>query len=175
MDAFADARRHFTAYREMTRAVRERFAYQVGAVVDGVDYWGMFATFLGERFAAVPGVARLTNRHPLAHHWAIGDITVQLKSDTGNLPLDQLTLTGVNESASDGSPETVILTWDHDHSERYAPAFVQLDGKQEAWRLPITALVAEPTIAVPAMPRKAMLTSTRPDIATGGDAAAEQS
>src|SRR5258707_151976 len=109
LDAFAEARTHYTTHLEALSEMRERFSYPVGAVVDGIQYWGMFATLLNERYAAVPGVARVTNRHPLAHHWTLGNITVQLKSDTGNLPLDQLTLTGVNESASDGSPEMVIL------------------------------------------------------------------
>lgn len=175
LDAFTEARTKFAAQQRAMREVRDRYRYAVGAVVDGIDYWGMFATFVDERYATVPGVARVSNRHPLAHYWTIGEITVQLKSDTGNLPLDQLTLDGVNASTSNGSPEIVVLTWDHDHSERYEPAFVQLDGRREAWRLPITALVAEPTAAVPTTPRKATLTSTRPGIAAGGDVAAEQS
>jgi hypothetical protein len=175
MHAFTDARTTFTKHREATKEIRDEFARQVGAVVDGIDYWGIFATNLIKQYEQVPGVARV-NRHPLAHYWTIGNITVQLKSDTGNLPLDQLKIPGVHEGASNSLSEIVILTWDHDHSERYAPAFVQLDGKREAWRLPITALLAEPVATVTTERRKATVTSNRPDIAAGGDATtAEQS
>lgn len=175
LDAFTDARTAFTRYREAVREIRDRFASAVGAVVDGIDYWGIFATLLVEQYERVPGVARVINRHPLSHYWTIGDLTVQLKSDTGNLPLDQPMLPGVYDGAADGLSEIVILTWDHDHSERYAPAFVQMDGKREAWRLPLDALVAEPTAVVPVTPRRATLTPTKPGIAAGGDVAAEQS
>lgn len=175
MTAFTDARRTFNKHREATKKTRDRFARQVGAVVDGVDYWAMFATNLVGQYDKVPGVARV-NRHPLAHYWTIGNVTVQLKSDTGNLPLDQLTIPGVNNGSSNSLSEIVILTWDHDHSERYAPAFVQLDSKREAWRLPITALVAEPAAVIEADRRRATVTSGRPDVAAGGDATtAEQS
>jgi hypothetical protein len=169
MHAFTDAQTAFTKHRESIKEIRDRFASQVGAVVDGIDYWGMFATNLVEQYEKVPGVARV-NRHPLAHYWTIGNITVQLKSDTGNLPLDQLTIPGVHKGASNSLSEIVILTWDHDHSERYAPAFVQLDGKREAWRLPITALLAEPVATVTTERRRATVTSNRPGIAAGGDA-----
>jgi len=169
MDAFTDARTAFTQHSEATKEVRDRFARQVRAVVDGIDYWGMFATSLVEQYEKVPGVAR-TIGHPLAHYWTIGNITVQLKSDTGNLPLDQLTIPGVNKGGSNSLSEIVILTWDHDHSERYAPAFVQLEGKREAWRLPITALVAEPVEKVATDRRRATVTSSRTDVAAGGDA-----
>jgi hypothetical protein len=175
MDAFTDARTAYTKYREATKKIRDRFARQVGAVVDGVDYWAMFATTLVERYEKVPGVVR-TIGHPLSHYWTLGNITVQLKSDTGNLPLDQLTIPGVNKDGSNSLSEIVILTWDHDHSERYAPAFVQLEGKREAWRLPITALIAEPVEMVATDRRKATVTSSRTDVAAGGDATtAEQS
>jgi hypothetical protein len=175
MDAFTDARTAFTKHREAMKETRERFARQVGAVVDGIDYWAMFATALVEQYEKVPDVAR-TIGHPLAHYWTIGNITVQLKSDTGNLPLDQLTIPGVNKGGSNSLSEIVILTWDHDHSERYAPAFVQLDGKRETWRLPITALLAEPVATVATEPRRATVTSSRTDVAAGGDATtAEQS
>jgi hypothetical protein len=175
MDAFTDARTAFTKNREATKETRDQFASQVGAVVDGIDYWSLFATYLVAQYEKVPGVSRV-NRHPLAHYWTLGNITVQLKSDTGNLPLDQLTIPGVHEGATNSLSEIVILTWDHDHSERYAPAFVQLDSKREAWRLPITALLAEPTNAVEAERGKATVTSSRPDVAAGGDATtAEQS
>jgi hypothetical protein len=175
MDAFTDARTAYTEYREATKEIRDRFARQVGAVVDGIDYWAMFATALVEQYEKVPDVAR-TIGHPLAHYWTLGNITVQLKSDTGNLPLDQLTIPGVNEDGSNSLSEIVILTWDHDHSERYAPAFVQLEGKREAWRLPITALVAEPVEMVATDRRRATVTSSRTDVAAGGDATtAEQS
>jgi hypothetical protein len=169
MDAFTDARTAYTKYREATKEIRDRFARQVGAVVDGIDYWAMFATTLVEQYEKVPGVAR-TSGHPLAHYWTLGNITVQLKSDTGNLPLDQLTIPGVNKDGSNGLSEIVILTWDHDHSERYAPAFVQLEGKREAWRLPITALVAEPVEMVATDRRRTTVTSSRTDVAAGGDA-----
>jgi hypothetical protein len=169
MYAFTDARTTFAKLRESTKEIRDRLARQVGAVVDGIDYWSIFATNLVERYEKVPGVARV-NRHPLAHYWTIGNITVQLKSDTGNLPLDQLKIPGVHEGASNSLSEIVILTWDHDHSERHTPAFVQLDGKREAWRLPITALLAEPVATVTTEQRKATVTSNRPDIAAGGDA-----
>lgn len=175
MDAFNDARTAFTTNLEATKATRDRLASSVGAVVDGINYWGLFATNLVAAYEQVPGVARV-NCHPLSHHWTIGDITVLLKSDTGNLPLDQLTIPGVPTGATDGSSEIVILTWDHDHSERYAPAFLQLDGKREAWRLPITALVTEPVATATTEQHKATVTSSRTDIAAGGDAAtAEQS
>jgi hypothetical protein len=175
MDAFTDARTAYTKYREATKEIRDRFARQVGAVVDGIDYWAMFATALVEEYEKVPGVARTTG-HPLAHYWTLGNITVQLKSDTGNLPLDQLTIPGVNKDGSNSLSEIVILTWDHDHSERYAPAFVQFEGKREAWRLPITALIAEPVEIVATDRRRATVTSSRTDVAAGGDATtAEQS
>jgi hypothetical protein len=169
MYAFTDARTTFTKLREATKEIRDKLARQVGAVVDGIDYWSIFATNLVERYEKVPGVARV-NRHPLAHYWTIGNITVQLKSDTGNLPLDQLKIPGVHEGASNSLSEIVILTWDHDHSERHTPAFVQLDGKREAWRLPITALLAEPVATVTTEQRRATVTSNRPDIAADGDA-----
>jgi hypothetical protein len=169
MDAFTDARTAFTKHREATKEIRDRFARQVRAVVDGIDYWGMFATSLVEQYEKVPGVARTTG-HPLAHYWTIGNITVQLKSDTGNLPLDQLTIPGVNRGGSNSLSEIVILTWDHDHSERYAPAFVQLEGKREAWRLPITALVAESVEMVATDRGRATVTSGRKGVAAGGDA-----
>jgi len=169
MDAFTDARTTFTKHCEATKEIRDRFARQVRAVVDGIDYWGMFATSLVERYQKVTGVAR-TSGHPLARYWTIGNITVQLKSDTGNLPLDQLTIPGVNKGGSNSLSEIVILTWDHDHSERYAPAFVQLEGKREAWRLPITALVAESVETVATDRRRATVTSSRTDVAAGGDA-----
>ncbi len=176
MDAFTDAQTAFTKHREAMKEIRDQFASQVGAVVDGIDYWGMFATCLVAQYEKVPGVARVGDRHPLSHYWTIGSITVQLKSDTGNLPLDQLTIPGVHTRATNSLPEIVILTWDHDHSERYAPAFVQLDGKRETWRLPITALLAEPVDTVATERRKARVTSNRPDIVAGGDATmAEQS
>lgn len=170
MDAFTDARTAFTKQLEATKESRNRLARQVGAVVDRINYWSIFATNLVAQYEKVDGVARVGERHPLAHYWTIGNITVQLKSDTGNLPLDQLTIPGVNEGASNSLSEIVILTWDHDHSERYAPAFVQLDGKREAWRLPITALLAEAVAAIATEPRRATVTSSRTDVAAGGDA-----
>lgn len=173
MNAFNDARKAFTQNREATKETRDRFANAVGAIVDGVDYWGLFATNLVAEYEKVPGVARVS-RHPLAHYWTVGNITVQLKSDTGNLPLDQLVIPGVHKGATNSLSEVVILTWDHDHSERYAPAFVQLDGKREAWRLPITALIAEPTTTVTADRPRATVSSSRPDAAAGEDATAAE-
>lgn len=174
MNAFNDARKTFGKNCEATKTTRDRFTSQIGGLVDGVGYWAVFATNLVEEYEQVPGVVRLDS-HPLAHFWTIGSITVRLKSDTGNLPLDQLTIPGVDTRATDGSPERVILTWDHNHSERYAPAFVQLDGKREAWRLPITALLAEPVATVATERRKPIVTSNRPGIARGDVTAPGQS
>lgn len=173
MDAFNDARTAFARNREATKATRDLLATAVGAVVDGIDYWSLFATYLVTEYEKVPGVARVS-RHPLAHYWTIGHITVQLKSDTGNLPLDQLVIPGVHEGATNSLSEIVILTWDHDHSERYAPAFVQLDGKREAWRMPITALVAESAPAMTTERPKATLASNRTGIPAIGDAASAE-
>ncbi len=173
MIAFNDARTAYSKNREATKETRNRLARAVGAMVDGIDYWSLFATHLVEQYEKVSDVARLSG-HPLAHHWMFGDIIVQLKSDTGNLPLDQLMIPGVQANGTNLESELVILTWDHEHSERYAPAFVQLDGKREAWRLPITALLAEPTETVTTDRPKATVSFSRPETAIRTDANATE-
>ena len=93
MEAFTEAARQYAAHRKAMAALRGRMAKPVTAVIDGINYWGPFATFLDERYERVAGVARVRGTHPLAHRWTVDDtIVVQLKSDTGNLPLEQLML-----------------------------------------------------------------------------------
>lgn len=60
MDAFTDARTAFTKHHEATKKTRDQLASQVGAVVDGINYWSLFATNLVAQYEKVPGVARST-------------------------------------------------------------------------------------------------------------------
>ncbi|MEN3282356.1 MAG: hypothetical protein V7607_3496 [Solirubrobacteraceae bacterium] len=164
--AFADARSAHAALLDAIEDDHSRLAPAVAGVFDGVSYWAFFATCLCEEFDAVAGVERLLTTHSLAHHWTVdAEVTVQLKSDTGNLPLDQLQLPGVARLRRSSS-ECVILTWDHKHSERFDPSFVQMDGQREAWRIPVVALleVDNVEVAAPETP-KANVTSARTDAA----------
>jgi hypothetical protein len=141
MEAFTEARQQYAAHREAMAELRGRMAAPVSAVIDGINYWGPFATFLDERYQQIDGVARVSGTHPLAHRWTIDErIVLQLKSDTGNLPLEQLVLPNMPKQPN-STMEPVVLTWDHDHVDRFAPTFVRLDGRNEVWRLPVASLV----------------------------------
>jgi len=170
LEAFAEAKSAHATLLDSIEDDHSRLAPPVAGVFDGVSYWAFFATFLAARFSPIAGVERLMSTHPLAHHWTIdGEVTVQLKSDTGNLPFEQLQLPSV-AALRRSSSESVILTWDHEHSERFDPAFVQMDGKREAWRIPVAALLegTRVNVAVPERP-KPNVSSTRNDAAlTGG-------
>lgn len=160
--AFTEARQHYSKYQADQKGVRDRMAIPVSAVADGVLYWAQFATFLDERYSLVPGVERLAWTHPLAHQWSIDEtIVVQLKSDTGNLPLDQLVIPGMREIRG-VAREHVVLTWDHDHVDRFDPSFVQLDGKQEAWRVPVASLIDVVPPSVKPSQTKTHVSSKRP-------------
>jgi hypothetical protein len=162
--AFAEARAFHAGLLDYMADDHARLAAPVAGVFDGVSYWAAFATFLEERFAIVPGVQRITSTHSLAHHWTVdAAVTVQLKSDTGNLPVDQLRLHAVPMRPA--ASECVILTWDHEHSERFDPAFVQMEGKREVWRVPVVALTerGELDVVAPARPTP-IVTSTRRDV-----------
>ncbi|MDO8209648.1 hypothetical protein [Conexibacter sp. CPCC 206217] len=175
LEAFGEARVLYGTLQETLEPVRFRLSRQVGGVIDGVTYWGLFATCLVERFARVEGVARALETHPLAHHWVIEEqVTVQLKSDTGNLPLDQLVLPGMREVRGIAR-ELVVLTWDHDHVDRFDPTFVQMDGKREAWRVPVAALLDEQVAAIEPVTPKATVTSPRTGVASNEDETNEQS
>jgi hypothetical protein len=140
LGAFAAARAAHASLLDHISGDHARFAPPVAGVFDGVSYWALFATFLSERFLELPGVERLTGTHSLAHHWTVdGEVVVQLKSDTGNLPVDQLQLHGMRTVPSVAA-EVVILTWDNEHSERFDPCFVQMEGKREIWRMSVAAL-----------------------------------
>jgi hypothetical protein len=146
--AFADARATHAGILDALGDDYTRVAPPVAGVFDGVGFWTFLSTSLCERFSVLDGVERLTSTHSLAHHWTIdGKVTVQLKSDTGNLPLDQLQLPEVARLRRLG-PESIILTWDHEQSERFDPCFVQMDGKREAWRLPVAALLEDDNVDV---------------------------
>lgn len=175
IDAFTDARAIYGTVQDALEPVRPRLSRQVGGVIDGVSYWGFFATCLTERYALVEGVARDRETHPLAHHWTIEElITVQLKSDTGNLPLLQAMLPGMREVRG-LERELVILTWDHDHVDRFDPTFVQMDGRREAWRLPVAALLDENVATIDTAAPKATVSSSRTDVASNEAETNEQS
>src|SRR5206468_12185501 len=91
-----EARVSAVAAQEALKSERPRCSRQVLGVLDGVTYWSLFATFLAERYAQIGGIERVMTTHPLAHWWTIDDaLTVQLKSDTGNLTVDQLVIPGM--------------------------------------------------------------------------------
>lgn len=166
--AFAKARTEYTTrHQKPLDGIRQRIHPAIAAVYDGVGYWVLFSTFLAEELERVGGVVRLRS-HPSSHWWLVDDlITVQLKSDTGNLPLDQLTIPGLRP-ANRASNEFVVLTWDHDHADRFDPAFVQLDGKREAWRMPVASLLSEtPAVLRPAAPKPKVSSTRRDDAETG--------
>ncbi|MGO9973418.1 MAG: hypothetical protein ACLP01_11550 [Solirubrobacteraceae bacterium] len=159
--AFTEARIHYTAQRKSLDTIRKRMAWPVAAVLDGISYWAPFATFLTEHYEAVAGVDRVAGTHPLAHRWTIdGRIVVQLKSDTGNLPLEQLVLPGMR-NAPGGPLEQIVLTWDHDHIQRFDPAFVRLDGRREAWRIPVASLAEPEAEAIAPTAAKSTVSSAR--------------
>jgi hypothetical protein len=164
LEAFTEARIHYSAQRETVNAIRVRMARPVAAVLDGINYWGPFATFLGEQYERIPGVERVAGTHPLAHRWTVdGQIVLQLKSDTGNLPLEQLVLPGMG-GRTGGPAEQIVLTWDHDHVDRFDPAFVQLDGRREIWRIPVASIVETETEPItPSAPRTMVSSARQPD------------
>jgi hypothetical protein len=144
-------------------------AIPVSAVADGVFYWSHFATFVDERYRTIAGVARIESTHPLAHQWSVDSdaAIVQLKSDTGNLPLDQLVIPGMREVRGIAT-EHIVLTWDHDHDDRYDPSFVQLDGKREAWRIPVASLIeAGPSQIALETPKPQISSRRHPDAQRG--------
>jgi hypothetical protein len=175
IDAFTEARTLYGLLQDALEPVRPRLSRQVSGVIDGVNYWGLFATCLVEGYGRVDGVARVRETHPLAHHWVIDEyVTVQLKSDTGNLPLEQLVLPGMREVRG-VERELVVLTWDHDHVDRFDPTFVQMDGKREAWRLPVAALLEQPVAVIAPATPKATVSSPRIDIASNEKETIEES
>src|SRR4051812_11812544 len=86
LTAFAEARAAHAAMLDAVEEGHARFAPAVAGVFDGVTFWAFLVTSLCEQFAVIDVVERLTATHSLAHHWTIdAALTVQLKSDTGNL------------------------------------------------------------------------------------------
>jgi hypothetical protein len=169
LEAFAEARVSAVAAQEALKSERPRCSRQVLGVLDGVTYWSLFATFLAERYAQIGGIERVMTTHPLAHWWTIDDaLTVQLKSDTGNLTVDQLVIPGMRHTRQ-ALREFVVLTWDHVRAERFEPAFVQVDGKREVWRRPVAALLTAEVAAIRPTPPTAKVSSTRSDVVSSDE------
>lgn len=163
LDAFADARAAYVAQVETHAVFQDRMDAPVAAVTNGVNFWAVFATFLRERFAALDGVDRVPGTNPLLYLWQLdGHLLIQLKSDTGNLPVEQPEIPGVSETAG-GSVEWVALTWDHDHLDRFAPAFVQTDNGREVWRIPVASIAQVAVDQIkPSTPRSSVSSARMP-------------
>lgn len=162
LDAFNEARALYSAQLEAQGDVQARFDPAVAAVRNGVDFWSLFVTCLRERYELLDGVERLPGTNPLVYMWQIDEqLLLQLKSDTGNLPVDQFEIPGVAETVG-GAVEWIALTWDHDHIERFNPAFVQVDNGHEVWRIPVASILEPEVVQVtPEVPRSTV-SSARP-------------
>lgn len=160
MSAFGEARVDSASAREAMSSSRSRIAPPVLGCVDGVTYWALFSSYLGEEFAKIDRVEALPC-HPFSNAWRVdGFLTVRLKSDTRNLPVDQLIIPGLDEVRR-SDEEAVVLTWDHEREQRFDPAFVQIDGSREIWRLPVSAMLASPVKSIQPQPARAAVSSSR--------------
>lgn len=162
MDAFNEARASYSALLEAQADMQQRFDPAVAAVTNGVEFWARFATCLRERFEEVDGVERLAGTNPLVYIWQIDEqLLLQLKSDTGNLPVDQPELPGMTEAVG-GSIEWIALTWAHDQIERFRPTFVQVDNGHDVWRIPVDTILEPEVVQItPEVPRSTV-SSARP-------------
>lgn len=172
LDAFVAAKRAYAAYHAAVKPWRDTYETQVAGLTDGVNYWAMFATEMVSELRRV-GVPRDEGTHPLLHQWTLaGGVVVQLKSDTGNLPQMQMSIPGLVVPRTAG--QRVLLTWDHTHEDRHDPAFVQMDGKREVWKIPVEALVSTPIpMRTPVV--APTLTSKKKQSGTGESSAASSS
>jgi hypothetical protein len=157
-----------TAYRQTTclwaqTEVQEQMDAAVAAVTNGVDFWALFATCLKDEYDEHPIVKRIPGTRALQYRWIISDkLLLQLKSNTDNMPVDQLEIPGMTEQLG-GPIEWIALTWEHNQVERFEPAFVQNHQGKEVWRVPVASIVepAAETIK-PATPRSTVSSARKP-------------
>jgi hypothetical protein len=141
LTAFAETIQVCAAIEKVTEAVRPRISRPVLGLMDGIDHWGLYATFCTEQFAAV-GIARDMTTHSLTFAWDLKDgVRVQLKSDTNQLCSEQLVFPGMGQIARVGTA-LIALTWNHDATGRFDPTFAHLENGEERWRVPVSAIAA---------------------------------
>jgi len=159
MTAFTEARQHCKRIQDASTEGRAVCSQPALGLMDGVTFWGFFASLLINEFAAVPGVEKIDGGHVFTHAWLLDEtMCVQLKSDIDQLDVEQLMLPGI-EDLEIAVPHLIALTWEHAGAERFGPTFVHLTPHGQDWQLPVAALLEEPVAAVPANVPKPQVTS----------------
>lgn len=159
MSAFTEARQHCKRYQDATSGGRAHCSRPALGLMDGVSFWGFFASLLVEKYDSIPNVAKLDFGHPLTHAWNVGSVLcVQLKSDVAALDTEQMIIPGL-EGIEAAVPHLVALTWSHAGALRFDPAFVHLTPEGQPWRIPVAALLEQPVTPIPTIVPKPQLSS----------------
>jgi hypothetical protein len=153
-DAFGRALVAYNTQLAAHTEVQKQMDAAVAAVTNGVDFWALFATCLKDEYEKHADVTRIAGNRSLQYRWIIAEkLLLQLKSNTENLPVDQLEIPGITKQLG-GPIEWIALTWEHNQVERFEPAFVQNQGGKEVWRIPVKSLMeSNVTVVKPAAPK----------------------